>query len=134
MNRLLVELEDDEVVLVADWKMKFLMSALPRGYVRLLRQARMPWHGCMLVRKPLRREADQYGEGEFVCEYKDAMMLGSKEDGYRDRRAVHVALEYHSQYPHIARCVVKTDGAAAYALARPSPSASPSSACSPASV
>ena len=40
----------------------------------------MPWHGMMFVRRPLSHE-EGYGEGEFVCEYKHAMMLGSKEDG-----------------------------------------------------
>ena len=42
----------------------------------------------MLVRKPLRFERDRYEEGEFVCEYKHAMMIGSKEDGFATLCAV----------------------------------------------
>ena len=71
----------------------------------------------MLVRKPLRFERERYGEGEFVCEYKHACMLGTgKEDGFATLSAVRIALsEYKLENPHIARAYVKTDGAAAYA-------------------
>ena len=70
----------------------------------------------MLIRKPLPNEAALYGLGEFVCEYKDALMLGSKEDGHATLCAVHLALiEYKAANPHIRQGVVKTDGAAAYA-------------------
>ena len=115
MCRLLDELGDDEVILVADWKMKFLMSCFREAMSDFFGKRGMPWHGCMLVRKPLPAEAGRYGLGEYVCEYKDAMMLGSKEDGYATLCAVHLALqEYKASYPHITRCTVKTDGAAAY--------------------
>ena len=114
MCRLLDELGDDEVVLVADWKMKFLMSCFREAMSDFFGKRGMPWHGCMLVRKPRASEA-QYGAGEFVCEYKDAMMLGSKEDGYATLCAVHLALkEYKAANPFISSCYVKTDGAAAY--------------------
>ena len=116
MSRLLDGLEDDEVVLVADWKMKFLMSVFREAMAEYFGKRGMPWHGCMLVRKPLRFERARYGEGEFVCEYKHAMMLTSKEDGFATLAAVHVALsEYKIENPHIANAFVKTDGAAAYA-------------------
>ena len=107
MCRLLDELGDDEVILVADWKMKFLMSCFREAMSDFFGKRGMPWHGCMLVRKPLASEAVSYGLGEYVCEYKDAMMLGSKEDGYATLCAVHLALkEYKERYSHIKRCVV----------------------------
>jgi hypothetical protein len=76
----------------------------------------MPWHGCMFVRKPRAHESSLYGEGEFVCEYNDSMMVGSKEDGLATLSAVMLALrEYRTANPHIVQAIVKTDGAAAYA-------------------
>lgn len=116
MSRLLDELDDDEALVVADWKMKFLMSCFREAMSDFFGKRGMPWHGCMLIRKPLRFERAKYGEGEFVCEYKHAMMLGSKEDGFATLSAVHVALaEYKVENPHISRATLKTDGAAAYA-------------------
>ena len=96
--------------------MKFLMSVFREAMSEFFGKRGMPWHGCMLVRRPLRFEADRYGEGEFVCEYKHAMMLASKEDGFATLSAVHIALsEYKSENPHVSSALVKTDGAAAYA-------------------
>ena len=116
MTKLLNALEDDQVVLVADWKMKFLMSLFREAMSEFFGKRGMPWHGCMLVRKPLRHERDRYGEGEFVCEYKHAMMLGTKEGGFETLCAVTLALkEYRLENPHIRSAIVKTDGAAAYA-------------------
>ena len=74
------------------------------------------WHGCMMIRKPLRFEREEYGEGEYVCSYKHAMMLGSKEDGLATLAAVQIACtEYKLENSHISRAKIKTDGAAAYA-------------------
>ena len=115
-SKLLDQLEEDQVLLVADWKMKFIMGLFREAMSDFFGKRGMPWHGCMLIRKPLRFERATYGEGEFVTEYKHAMMLGSKEDGFTTLSAVRIALtEYKLENPHISSAFVKTDGAAAYA-------------------
>ena len=53
--------------------MKFLMSVFREAMSEFFGKRGMPWHGCMLVRRPLRFEADRYGEGEFVCEFSTNM-------------------------------------------------------------
>ena len=68
LSEMLRTLENDEVVVVADWKMKFLASVFREGMHEYFGKRGMPWHGIMLIRKPLPSEAGEYGEGEYVCE------------------------------------------------------------------
>jgi len=72
MSRLLDELEDDGCIVVADWKMKFLMSLFREAMSEFFGKKGIPWHGCMIMRCPLRFEQGtgpgEYGKGEFVCE------------------------------------------------------------------
>ena len=99
----------EQVVLVCDFKMKFLMAVFRESMSDFFGKAGIPWHGWMFFMKPSPTSQ------ELMVEYSHDITNDRKEDGFMVLSSAHASLsQFRERHPHITRGVLFTDGARAY--------------------
>ena len=99
-------LAQHQVVIVCDWKMKFLMTVLRESMVDYFGKAGIPWHGFMFIS----REEDQ-----VQMEYAHFITDDRKEDAFSVISSAHAELTlYRERHPEKTEGLLFTDGAKCY--------------------
>lgn len=71
----LLDIADNEVIIIADYKMKWLLTVYREAQLQFFGKSGTAWHGLMFMVKG--KEA-----GEILIEYEDDFSDDKKEDGY----------------------------------------------------
>ena len=104
----------DGVVIICDWKMKFLSASFREAMSSFFGKAGMPWHGMMFIRCATTHE--QAADGEFIASYVDSVTDDKKEDGFSTLSSVYLSFNgYKAENPSICQAAFKMDGAGCYA-------------------
>ena len=117
------KLRDDEVLIIADWKMKLLLLEYRESMHAFFGKRGIPWHGTLFIRNKLHGEYKLNGkenvlahlQSDKVIQYVDTLVDNAAEDGH----AVSSILEYNikdykNRNPHIDNAILMTDGAGCY--------------------
>ena len=106
----LQKLKPNQVVIVMDWKMKWLVSFFREAQVQFFGKAGIAWHGVMFM------ITDPENANRVLVEYEDDMTDDKKEDGFAVLSSLEVALRsFRVRHPNIDEGVLFTDGAKCYA-------------------
>ena len=108
-GRILASLKPNQVLVICDWKMKWLVQFFRESQVQFFGKAGIAWHGTMFIFR------DPEDPENFLVEYEDTMTDDKKEDGFAVVSAMELGLHsFRNRHPHIDEWYLLTDGANCY--------------------
>eukprot|EP01031_Cornospumella_fuschlensis_P030653 gene30653-37038_t len=131
MDKILANLQEDECLMIVDWKMRLLMMLYRESMVQYFGKRGLAWMGIMLVRRktaaeldaeaadrlskhlPTGDNEDEYFLRQFTHRFYDGLSDDSKEDSWAVVSHMEGALKHYKQHhgTHITKVHVMTDGA-----------------------
>ena len=103
------DLKANQVVIVMDWKMKWLVTFFMEAQVQFFWKSGISWHGVMFMM------IDPDDPNQILVEYEDDMTDDKKEDGFAVLSSLEVALRsFKLRHPHTDEGILFTDGAKCY--------------------
>jgi hypothetical protein len=102
------KMRENGAIIVADWKMKWLMEVFRESQVQFFGKAGICWHGAMVIRKATAAEMAEDAQGgsqksgSLRVFYFDAVTDDKKECAFGTLSALEVQLQTYLQHTHRA--------------------------------
>jgi hypothetical protein len=115
LQSMIDSLEDGEVLIISDWKMKMQALYFRESMVMFFSKRGIPWFGTMMIRKKRSEEMETHQGSQYVTTFTDVLIDNTPEDGPAVAAVLeHILKEYKIANPEINRAKLFTDGAGCF--------------------